>query len=216
MAIGTVSAFWAVSFLLVLVPGADWAYAIAAGLRDESVLPAVAGLLTGYGALTALVAAGVAALIARSPLVLAVLTTLGAVYLLWLGITTLTVPAAPVAAADQGSQPWARRAAKGAGISGLNPKALLLFMALLPQLHRRGHHGTAGTADTSCRRQSSEPVRGSRDDRHCPTASRAPAQLAAKPCKNSDVTSSASWPVEYRPSGRCHRTDSQTASRISR
>src|SRR5262249_51801967 len=44
MAIGTVVAFWAVSFLLVLVPGADWAYAIAAGLRDQSVLPAVAGL----------------------------------------------------------------------------------------------------------------------------------------------------------------------------
>jgi len=138
MAIGTVSAFWAVSFLLVLVPGADWAYAIAAGLRDESVLPAVAGLLTGYGALTAVVAAGVAALIARSPLVLAVLTTLGAVYLLWLGITALTAPSAPVAAVDQGSRPWARRAAKGAGISGLNPKALLLFLALLPQFTTRG------------------------------------------------------------------------------
>lgn len=138
MAIGTVSAFWAVSFLLVLVPGADWAYAIAAGLRDESVLPAVAGLLTGYGALTVVVAAGVAALIARSPLVLAVLTTLGAVYLLWLGITALTAPSAPVAAVDQGSQPWVRRAAKGAGISGLNPKALLLFLALLPQFTTRG------------------------------------------------------------------------------
>ena len=34
------------SFLLVLVPGADWAYAIAAGLREQSVLPAVTGLLT--------------------------------------------------------------------------------------------------------------------------------------------------------------------------
>ena len=44
MAIGTLAAFWAVSFLLVLVPGADWAYAIAAGQRDRSVLPAVAGL----------------------------------------------------------------------------------------------------------------------------------------------------------------------------
>jgi hypothetical protein len=27
---GTVAAFWAVSFLLVITPGADWAYAIAA------------------------------------------------------------------------------------------------------------------------------------------------------------------------------------------
>jgi len=59
MAAGTLAAFWALSFLLVLVPGADWAYAIAAGLRDRSVLPAVAGLLAGYAGLTAVVAAGV-------------------------------------------------------------------------------------------------------------------------------------------------------------
>jgi threonine/homoserine/homoserine lactone efflux protein len=138
MPMGTVAAFWAVSVLLVLVPGADWAYAIAAGLRERTVLPAVAGLLAGYLALTAVVAAGLAALIARSPLALALLTALGALYLLWLGITTLARPPAPVAAADQGSRPWLRRAAKGAGISGLNPKALLLFLALLPQFITRG------------------------------------------------------------------------------
>jgi threonine/homoserine/homoserine lactone efflux protein len=138
MAIGAVLAFWTVSFLLVLVPGADWAYAIAAGLRDRSVLPAVGGLLAGYVALTAVVAAGVAALIVRWPLALAVLTTLGALYLLWLGITTLARPSTPSAAAGESSQPWVRRAAKGAGISGLNPKALLLFLALLPQFITRG------------------------------------------------------------------------------
>jgi threonine/homoserine/homoserine lactone efflux protein len=83
------------------------------------------------------VTAGVAALIARSPLALAVLTALGAVYLLCLGIATLTRPPAPVAAANQGSQSWVRRAAKGAGVSGLNPKALLLLLALLPQFIAR-------------------------------------------------------------------------------
>ena len=140
MAIEAVIAFWTVSFLLVLVPGADWAYAIAAGLRDRSVLPAVAGLLAGYVALTAVLAAGVAAVIVRWPLALAVLTTLGAVYLLWLGITTVARPPAPSAAADQSSQPWVRRAARGAGVSGLNPKALLLFCAVLPQFIT---HGTA-------------------------------------------------------------------------
>jgi threonine/homoserine/homoserine lactone efflux protein len=135
---GAIAAFWAVSFLLVLVPGADWAYAIAAGLRDQSVLPAVAGLLAGYAALTAVVAAGAAAVLARSPLALTVLTALGAVYLLWLGITTAIRPPAPAAAADHVSRPWTRRMAKGAGVSGLNPKALLLFLALLPQFITRG------------------------------------------------------------------------------
>ncbi len=138
MAIGAVTGFWMVSLLLVLVPGADWAYAIAAGLRDRSVLPAVAGLLAGYVALTAVVAAGVAALVARWPLLLTVLTVLGALYLLWLGVATVARPSAPVAAAYEGSQPWVRRAATGAGISGLNPKALLLFLALLPQFITRG------------------------------------------------------------------------------
>lgn len=137
MAIGTVVAFWAVSFLLVLVPGADWAYAIAAGLRDRSVLPAVAGLLAGYVALTAVVAAGVAAVIARSPVMLGALTTLGALYLLWLGATTVARPSAPRAAAEQRSQSWVRRTARGAGISGVNPKGLLLFLAVLPQFISR-------------------------------------------------------------------------------
>jgi threonine/homoserine/homoserine lactone efflux protein len=135
MAVGTLAAFWAVSFLLVLVPGPDWAYAIAAGLRDRSILPAVAGLLAGYAGLTAVVAAGLAAVIARSPLVL---TVFGAVYLLWLGITTVTGPPAPMVATDRAERSWVRRAAKGAGVSGLNPKALLLFLAFLPQFLTHG------------------------------------------------------------------------------
>jgi threonine/homoserine/homoserine lactone efflux protein len=34
---------------------------------------------------------------------------------------------------DQVEGNWARQALKGAGISGLNPKVFLLFLALLPQ-----------------------------------------------------------------------------------
>jgi threonine/homoserine/homoserine lactone efflux protein len=143
MAIGSIGAFWAVSFLLVLVPGADWAYAIAAGLRDRTVLPAVGGLLAGYVALTVVVAAGLATLVAGSPLVLTVLTAVGAIYLVRLGIAALSRPSVaeaaddPAGAGEPGAS-WRRRLAKGAGISGLNPKALLLFVALLPQFATRG------------------------------------------------------------------------------
>ena len=97
------------------------------------VLPAVGGLLVGHLAATAVVAAGVGALVARSPLVLTVLTTVGALYLMWLGIGMLAHPAAPRAHAEQPAGSWLRQAAKGAGISGLNPKVFLLFLALLPQ-----------------------------------------------------------------------------------
>jgi threonine/homoserine/homoserine lactone efflux protein len=134
MAGGTVAAFWAVSFLLVVTPGADWAYAIAAGLRHRTVLPAVGGLLAGHLLATAVVAAGVAALVARSPLVLTALTAAGAVYLVWLGVSRLAYSSTAQAAAIAAEAPdsWLRQAAKGLGISGLNPKVLVLFAALLP------------------------------------------------------------------------------------
>lgn len=133
MPLATVAAFWGVSFLFVITPGADWAYAMAAGLRNRTVLPAVGGLLLGHLAATVAVAAGVAVLVGRSPLVLAVLTVAGAGYLMWLGAVTLRHPEVPQAAGKGADASWVRQAAKGAGVSGLNPKVFLLFLALLPQ-----------------------------------------------------------------------------------
>lgn len=133
MPFGTVAAFWAVSFLFVVTPGADWAYAISAGLRHRSVVPAVAGLLTGHVAATAVVAAGVGAVVAGSPVVLTVLTVVGSAYLVWLGLGMFRNPSAPQAGVDQVEGGWVRQTLKGAGISGLNPKVFLLFLALLPQ-----------------------------------------------------------------------------------
>ncbi|HEY5881144.1 MAG TPA: LysE family translocator [Nakamurella sp.] len=127
------AAFWMLSLMLAITPGADWAYAISAGLRHRTVVPAVGGLLLGHLAATVVVAAGVAAVLARSPLVMTVLTIAGAVYLIWLGVGTLTRSAAPQAATEPAATSWVRQVAKGAGISGLNPKVFLLFLALLPQ-----------------------------------------------------------------------------------
>ncbi|WP_030559100.1 LysE family translocator [Streptomyces aureocirculatus] len=138
MAVSSITAFWAVSVLLILVPGADWAYAISAGIRDRSVAPAVGGLLLGYVGLTAVVAAGVAAVVADHPTVLASLTLLGALYLIWLGATTLSRPSTPQEAPAATAGTRRARVLQGAGISGLNPKALLLFLALLPQFTQPG------------------------------------------------------------------------------
>lgn len=129
----TVAAFWAVSFLLVITPGADWAYAITAGVRHRSVLPAVSGLLAGHVLATAVVAAEVAALLAGSPSILSVLTVAGAAYLIWLGAAAIARPSTPESAASFSAGSRLRQAAKGLGVSGLNPKVFLLFLALLPQ-----------------------------------------------------------------------------------
>ncbi|NVZ99089.1 LysE family translocator [Pseudomonas gingeri] len=127
------AAFWAVSFLFVVTPGADWAYAISAGLFGRVVMPAVAGLLIGHLMATLIVAAGVGGLVANHPVALSVLTVAGAGYLLWLGVNMLLHPAVPSAGEAQASGSWTRWTIKGACVSGLNPKVFLLFLALLPQ-----------------------------------------------------------------------------------
>jgi threonine/homoserine/homoserine lactone efflux protein len=155
MATSSIFAFWAVAVLLILVPGADWAFTISAGLRGHSVVPAVSGLVLGYAAMTVLVAAGLGALVARTPDVLTALTIAGGGYLMYLGTRTLLRPSSPgipgprtdgaaghpaEATAGTGAPPADATAAtsrglvaKGVGVSGLNPKGLLLFLALLPQ-----------------------------------------------------------------------------------
>ncbi len=81
-----VAGFWVVSFLLIMTPGADWAYAISAGINGRRVVPAVMGLMSGHLLATLIVVAGVGVVIAQHPLALTGLTVAGAVYLLWLGI----------------------------------------------------------------------------------------------------------------------------------
>lgn len=136
MAGTAILAFWAMSVLFVVTPGADWAYAITAGMRHRTV-PAVAGMLTGHLVATVIVAAGVGALVSGLPGALTVLTIAGSLYLIWLGITTLAHPGT-VRAGDQSANGsamgwwW-----KGFGVSGLNPKVFLLFLAILPQFTDR-------------------------------------------------------------------------------
>lgn len=137
MAISSIAAFWAVAVLLIIAPGADWAFTISAGLRGRSVLPAVGGLVLGYAGITAIVAAGVGALVAGSPAILTGLTLLGGVYLVWHGAMTAARPSAPTLAPDAPAGTDWGVVAKGIGVSGLNPKGLLIFLALLPQFTDR-------------------------------------------------------------------------------
>lgn len=132
MTVSVLAAFWAVSFLFVITPGVDWAYVISAGIRGRWVVPAVAGLLSGHLLATLIVAAGAGALLANNPAAMAVMTVIGALYLLWMGVNMLWKPAAP-AASEQKSDSRASWAIRGFCVSGLNPKVFLLFLALLPQ-----------------------------------------------------------------------------------
>lgn len=132
MPLGSVLAFWGVAALLIAVPGADWAFAISAGLRRR-VLPAAGGIVLGYLAMTFVVAAGLGVLIASTPAALGALTVVCGLYLAWLGVKTVRDPATPSSAPESSEGGGVRTVLAGMAISGLNPKGLLIFVAMLPQ-----------------------------------------------------------------------------------
>ncbi|RLZ03624.1 lysine transporter LysE [Kocuria tytonicola] len=127
--------FWVLAFLLVLVPGPDWAYAIGAGMRARSAAPSVLGMLSGYVVVVAVVAVGVGGLVTEHPAALTTLSVVGAGYLLYLGITALAArQGGSITAGDSPLEGGgSTQFVKGIGVSTLNPKGLLLLMALLPQ-----------------------------------------------------------------------------------
>lgn len=130
-------AFVLVAAALACTPGVDWAYSITAGLGRRSFVPAVAGLCGGYVLHTALLVAGLAAVLTGMPGVLGWLTLAGAGYLMWLGISTLrSWRGASFSAAGAVGRPGATRLRtflQGMGTSGINPKGLLFYVALIPQ-----------------------------------------------------------------------------------
>ena len=128
-------AFLVVAGALACTPGVDWAYSITAGLKQRSFVPAVAGLCGGYVLHTVLLVAGLAALLTGMPGVLGWLTVAGAGYLLWLGLTTIrSWRGASFGSAEvRAPANQFRTFLQGMGTSGINPKGLLFYVALVPQ-----------------------------------------------------------------------------------
>ena len=130
-------AFVGVAVALACTPGVDWAYSISAGLKERSFVPAVAGLCGGYVVHTALLAAGLAAVITGMPGLLGWLTVAGAAYLLWLGVSTVRSWRDASFGGQRATMPAQdnqfRVFLQGMGTSGINPKGLLFFVALVPQ-----------------------------------------------------------------------------------
>lgn len=137
MDVQIIGAFWVVSFLFIMSPGADWAYAIAAGITGRRVAPAVSGMLLGHGIAIIVVAAGLGAVLAQYPSIISVLTILGATYLLYVGVGMIRKPSSVAVGDAAGSGSWRSWASRGLLVSGLNPKVFLLLLALLPQFTDR-------------------------------------------------------------------------------
>lgn len=130
------AAFIATTLALVLSPGPDTVlilrYTLGSGARTG--LAAVLGVQIGLGVHTALAAVGLTLVIAAAPLALKTIAVAGAAYLGWLGLQALRAGRLSLGAADGPATVGVAKAARDALFTNLlNPKVVLLFLALMPQ-----------------------------------------------------------------------------------
>lgn len=138
-------AFALVSAVLIVVPGPSVLFAIgrALSLGRTSALTTVVGNACGIYAVAALIALGLGGLVARSDAVFTVVKYLGAAYLVYLGIQAIRHRHDLTRAMHDQSAPtsWRRSIREGFLVGLTNPKALIMFGAVLPQFVDRsaGH-----------------------------------------------------------------------------
>jgi homoserine/homoserine lactone efflux protein len=122
--------------VLCFIPGPAVLFVLATALRRgfPSGTVAAAGILAGNTFYFALSATGIAAVIVASHAVFNALKWAGAAYLVWLGLRMLVTRTAEHHAGEQRPGGNAERVFTRAFIvQAANPKALVFFIALLPQ-----------------------------------------------------------------------------------
>src|SRR5262245_49684967 len=137
MSLETWLAFCATETVLCFTPGPAVLFvvsvALARGARPG--MAAASGILTTNVFYFALSATGIAAVILASGRVFTGLRWIGAGYLVWIGLRMLL--SRSDAEAEPGEalapQPVQRAFLRGLVVQGANPKALIFFVALLPQ-----------------------------------------------------------------------------------
>ncbi len=130
-------AFVGVSIAVVVIPGPDMALVarnVVRHGRSASFATSV-GICTGVFGWAVAAALGVSTLLATSAAAFTVLKLAGAVYLIYLGISTLRASdVADVAGHnDRPALPWHRSWLQGVLSALLNPKLGVFFLTLLPQ-----------------------------------------------------------------------------------
>ena len=131
----TLLLFMSAALALNVTPGPDMLYVAGRSAADGRAAGIAAALGIGAGTLVhiAVVALGLAALLAAVPLAYAVVRLTGAAYLVWLGVKALR--RAPHGDPARALAPASRWGAfrQGALTNILNPKVALFFLAFLPQ-----------------------------------------------------------------------------------
>ncbi|MBP6898707.1 MAG: LysE family transporter [Burkholderiaceae bacterium] len=131
--------FLIAAIAISLSPGPGAFAAMSAGLAHglRRGQPIAWGLLAGVWTQTAVVGAGLGALLATSALAFTVVKWVGAAYLVWLGVQQWRAPALPLqlpASGDPAATPtWRALVLRGWAVNALNPKGTVFLLAVLPQ-----------------------------------------------------------------------------------
>ncbi len=135
MEVSTLAAFAATWFVLGLSPGPNAAFCLAVGLaqpgRTAMAAPIGIGLASFVHAAVAAVGAG--AVFARWPAAFQVLKFAGVAYLAWLGIKQWRTASHTIAATTTDATHTTEILRRGLIVSLTNPKAVLQYVAVLPQ-----------------------------------------------------------------------------------
>lgn len=122
--------------LIILMPGANSLFALTmASTRGRKAgFAAAAGIVVGDFILMLAASLGVASLMKANPIAFDVIRYLGAAYLMYIGVRALLAKPQPDTPNKQTSHHSAHKAFRSAlGISLINVKAILFFMAFFPQ-----------------------------------------------------------------------------------
>ena len=134
MSLGTFLLFFITVFPLICTPGPDILFTASQGLSNgrSAALKAVAGILLGYTAHAILSALGIATLVSTSPFLFSVLKWMGVSYLLFLAgqliYSACQRKEEITLDSNNYTSVW-----RGFFTSFLNPKGLLMYLAILPQ-----------------------------------------------------------------------------------
>lgn len=138
-------AFAAASFVVIVIPGPSVVFVIGRALAygRRTALSTVCGNAAGNYVVAVCVAVGIGAIVQRSAVVFSVLKLAGAAYLVWLGVAAIRKRKGLMASFGAAAEPRPPRSAVREGflVGATNPKALILFGAILPQFVNRaaGH-----------------------------------------------------------------------------
>jgi threonine/homoserine/homoserine lactone efflux protein len=143
---GQMAAFAVAAFVLIVIPGPSVLFVVGRALAHGrgTALASVLGNAIGVQVVAVCVALGIGTLVERSALAFTVVKLAGAAYLVWLGVHAIRQRrglASALAAAAPGDRSRRRAVLDGFVVGVANPKAVILFAAILPEFVDRaaGH-----------------------------------------------------------------------------